>query len=303
MLKNYSKSKKCIFMIFFFNLVGLLLVISASGTQELNQEVAARMNKVWLGDYDEIVERRLIRALVPYSKTFYFLDGAEPKGATYEMVKLFEKELNEKLKNRHLKIHIAVIPTPRGQLISRLAEGRGDIAACYMTITPEGLEQVDFSNPLLTGVNEILVTGPSAPPVKTKGDLSGLEIHVQKSSSYYQSLMALNAELVKKGKDKVNIQIANEYLEDEDLLEMVNAGLIPMVVVDSHKAKFWAQIFDKITLHPTITFRENAQVAWAVRKNSPGLMDVVNGFVKKNKKGSLMGNIIFNRYLKKVGYV
>lgn len=222
-------------MIFFFNLMGLLLVMSASGTQELNREVAARMNKVWTGDYDEMVERKFIRVLVPYSKTFYFLDGAQPKGATYEMVKLFEKELNEKL--------------------------------------------------------------------KTRKDLSGLEIHVRKSSSYYQSLMTLNAELIKAGNAKVNIQEANEYLEDEDLLEMVNAGLLPMAVVDSHKAEFWAQIFDKITLHPTITFRENGQIAWAVRKNTPGLMAVVNAFVKKNKKGSLMGNIIFKRYLKKAGYV
>jgi membrane-bound lytic murein transglycosylase MltF len=307
MIKNYSKSSKWIFAFLFLNLMGLFLVLPAAGTQELNQELnqelAARMNKVWLGDYDKMVERRLIRALVPYSKTFYFLDGAEPKGATYEMVKFFEKELNEKLKTRHLKIHIAVISTPRDQLISRLAEGRGDIAAGYLTITPDGLEQVDFSNPLLTGVSEILVTGPSAPQVKNKQDLSGLEIHVQKSSSYYQSLMALNAELAKDGKDKVNIHLANEYLEDEDLLEMLNAGLIPAVVVDSHKAKFWAQIFDNITLHSTITFRENAKIAWAIRKNSPGLMAAVNGFVKKNKKGSLMGNIIFNRYLKKVGYV
>ena len=290
-------------MIFFFNLLGLLLVMSASGTQALNQEVAARMNKVWFGDYDEMVERRLIRVLVPYSKTFYFLDGAQQKGATYEMVKLFEKELNEKLKTRHLKMHVVVIPTARDRLISGLAEGRGDIAAGNLTITPDRLEQVDFANPLFSGVSEILVTGPSAPLVESRKDLSGLEIHVRKSSSYYQSLMALNAELVKAGKAKVNIQEANEYLEDEDLLEMVNAGLLPRVVADSYKARFWAQIFDKITLHPTVTFRENGQIAWAVRKNAPALMAVVNAFVKKNKKGSLMGNIIFNRYLKKVDYV
>jgi membrane-bound lytic murein transglycosylase MltF len=230
-------------MAFIFSLMGLFLVASVSGTQKLNQGVAARMNKVWIGDYDEMVGRKLIRALVPYSKTFYFLDGAQPKGATYEMMKLFEKEINKTLKTRHLKIHVVVIPTPRDQLISSLAEGRGDIAAGYLTITPDGLEQVDFSNPLLKGINEILVTGPAAPPVNSKQDLSGLEIYVQESSSYYQSLMALNAELVKNGKDKINIQLANEYLEDEDLLEMVNAGLLPMVVVDNHKAKFWAQIF------------------------------------------------------------
>ena len=52
----------------------------------------------------------------------------------------------------------------------------------------------------------------------------------------------------------------DENLEDEDLLEMVNAGLLPMIVMDSHKADVWAQIFDKITLHPTIALRTGGKM-------------------------------------------
>jgi membrane-bound lytic murein transglycosylase MltF len=93
------------------------------------------------------------------------------------------------------------------------------------------------------------------------------------------------------------------YLEDEDLLEMVNAGLIPMIIIDSHKGKFWAQIFDNITLHPKIKFRENGKIAWAMRKDSPLLKTEINEFVKKNKKGTLQGNIIFKKYLKNTKYI
>jgi membrane-bound lytic murein transglycosylase MltF len=238
------------------------------GVQEYSDAVRQAVNKKWTGDFDQMIKRRGIRVLVPYSKTFYFLDGAAPKGATYDMLKLFEKHLNKKLKTKHLKVHVLVIPTPRDRLIPGLAEGLGDIAAGNLTITDHRLKSVDFSDPLLKGVNEILVTGPESPTVSTLSDLSGQTIHVRKSSSYYESLVGLNTELSKEGKAPVNLVEANEYLEDEDLLEMVNAGLIPMIVIDSHKGEFWAQIFDNITLHQNIKFRENGKIAWAIRKNT-----------------------------------
>ena len=97
--------------------------------------------------------------------------------------------------------------------------------------------------------------------------------------------------------------MAEENLEDEDLLEMVNAGLLPMIVVDGPKAKFWANIFDNIRLHQDIAVNSGGKIAWAFRKNSPKLKKVVNAFVKKHKKGSLIGNMLFTRYLKNTKYV
>ena len=96
---------------------------------------------------------------------------------------------------------------------------------------------------------------------------------------------------------------AEETFEDEDLLEMVNAGHIPMIVMDSHKAQFWTQIFDKIRIHPEIAVRSGGEIAWAFRKNSPQLKVVVNEFVKGHKKGSLLGNMLLKRYLKSTKYV
>jgi len=101
----------------------------------------------------------------------------------------------------------------------------------------------------------------------------------------------------------MKLVLADEYLEDEDLLEMMNANLIPMIIIDSHKGEFWQQIFTDITLHPDIKVREGGQIAWAVRKNSPKLKEVINGFMRKHKRGSLMGNILFKRYLKSTKWV
>jgi membrane-bound lytic murein transglycosylase MltF len=266
-------------------------------------ESASDKHEKWSGNFDGMVERHLIRVLVPYSKTFYFLDGADQRGLTYEAIQAFEKHLNRQLEKQTLKIRVVVIPTSRDRLLSGLAEGLGDIAAGNLTITPDRLKLVEFADPGYTGVDEIIVTGPKSPSIKTLYDLAGREIHVRRSSSYYESLVALNKVLKKRGRKQVKIVPADEYLEDEDILEMMNAGLIPMTVIDSHKGKLWGKIFKDLKLHPDLKVRTVGEIAWAIRKKSPKLKDMINGFVKEHRVGTLFGNILFNRYFKNTKWV
>ena len=282
--------------------VALLSIPAAAETDSAPERSLLEM-KPWIGDFDGMAKRRTIRALVVYSKTFYFLDQGRQRGAIYELLKQFEKLVNKKLKTKTLKIRVLFIPVRRDQLIPWLVSGRGDIAAANLTITPQRQGHVDFSDPLISGVKELLVTGPAAPPVKNLDDLAGKEIHVRPSSSYYESLMQLNKSFQQTGKPKMNLVAADEAFEDEDLLEMVNAGLIPMIVMDSHKAHFWEQIFDNIKVHPTIAVRNGGEIAWSFRKDSPKLKAVVNEFVKGHKEGTLLGNIILKRYLRDTKYV
>ena len=267
------------------------------------QEEILLQHKTVLGDFDEMVQHRTIRALVVYSKTFYFLDRGRQYGLSYEELGEFEKYVNKKLKTKTLKVQVVFIPVSRDELIPSLLNGLGDIATANLTITTQRQKQVDFSNPFLSGVKELLVTGPSAPPINSIDDLSGKEIHVRRSSSYYESLVQLNTSFKKSGKSLMKLIPADETFEDEDLLEMVNAGLIPMIIMDSHKARFWEQIFDNIKVHPNIAVRTGGEIAWAFRKNSPKLKAVVNEFVKGHKKGTMLGNILFKRYLKNTKYV
>lgn len=257
----------------------------------------------WHGDLDGMVERRVIRAVVAVSMTQYFLDGAVQRGITYEALQQFEKTLNEKLDTGNLKVHIAILPVARDELLPALVEGRADIAAANLTITPERQRLVDFSDPAATGVEEIVVTGPKSPELEELHDLAGQEIHVRRSSSYYESLQNLNDELRSVGKEEMSLVLADEHLEDEDLLQMVNAGLLPIVIVDSSKADFWAQIFDDLTLHPDLAVRTGGEIAWAFRKDSPQLAAEVNTFIRANRKGTLMGNILLKRYLKDTKWV
>jgi membrane-bound lytic murein transglycosylase MltF len=283
----------------------LFLLIPVCAYTESDAPIKRDLNLLekWTGDFDGMVERRFVRALVVFSKTNFYLNGAEQRGATYEGMKEFEKQINKKLKRGHLKVNVIFIPVPRDQLIPSLLEGKGDIAAASLTITSERKKQVDFAAPVVENVNEIIVTGPNSSKLTQLEDLSGKEIHVRKSSSYYESLMDLNKSFKEAGRPPVIIKEASEYLEDEDLLEMVNAGLIPVIVVDNYLGEFWAQIFKNITLHPEIAVRRGGQIAWMIRKNSPKLKQAINEFIKGHKKGTLFGNIILKRYFENTTFV
>jgi membrane-bound lytic murein transglycosylase MltF len=278
--------------------LALLMPPVAIATEDSSEFIQQwQIDQKWKGDFDGMVERREIRVLVAHNKLLFFFDKARIRGTTYDAFREFENYINKKLKTGTRKIKVIFLPVPRDKLLPWLAEGRGDIAAANLTITDERRKSVDFSRPAFKNVSEILVSGPGAPEVKNLDGLSGKEIHARPSSSYYEHLLRLNKAFKKKGKPPVKIIAASEYMEDSDLLEMVNANLISMIVVDDHKANFWAQIFDKIKLHPEIAINSGGNIGWAIRKDSPKLKKIVDEFVRKNQKGTLLGNILFKRYL------
>jgi membrane-bound lytic murein transglycosylase MltF len=269
----------------------------------------ATMMKPWKGDLDGMIKRRVIRVLSVNSKTFYFQDKGVQRGTTYDMFRLFEEDLNKqlekqgKLQQKNLQVRVVFIPIARSDLLKALAAGKGDIAAANLTITPERQKLVDFSSPIYPNVSELVVSGPASPAISSVADLSGREVFVRKSSSYYESLVALNQRFAAQKKPGVIIKPAPEALEDEDLIEMVNAGLIPLIVVDKHKADFWKQVFPRIKVHDGVAVRTGGNIAWAIRKGSPQLKASLNGFLTRHGKGTASGNVILLRYLKSAKYL
>lgn len=259
--------------------------------------------KPWTGDFDGMVERRMIRVLTTYSKTQYFIDKGTPRGTAYDQGRLLETALNEKLPTGNLKVAIQFIPLSRGELIPALLEGKGDIVMADLTVTPEREQLVDFTEPWIAGVDEIVVGSPTVPPITSIDDLSGKDVFVRQSSSYYQSLTALNERFANEGKPPVKLTPAPEELEDEDLMEMAHAGLVDLLVVDNYQAWFWQRVWPKLKIYPTVTLRRGGEIAWAIRKNSPQLKGALNAFLDKNGADSLNARMIFRRYLLNTQYV
>src|SRR5262245_16495764 len=154
-----------------FALLALLLLIVSPVGAETTSPPPARESPAtprlaqtiprgkWTGDLDGMITRRTIRVLVPYSKTYYFVDRAVQRGISYEVTRQLEADLNKKLKTGHIRLSVVCVPVNRGEMIPGLLEGRGDIAMGNLTITPERLKQVDFTQPFMRNAVEIVVTG------------------------------------------------------------------------------------------------------------------------------------------------
>ena len=214
-----------------------------------------------------------------------------------------EDELNKRRKSGNLKVAFWFVPLPRDQLLAALLDGKVDMVIAGVTDTPELRKVVDFTDPTRTNVIQVVVTGPGAPAVASAEDLSGKEVFVRKGGTYEESLLALNDRLKAAGKPPVSIQAAPYALEDEDLLEMVNAGLIKITVVNDYLADFWKQVFTDMTVHEDVTLRTGGNLAVAIRKGSPQLEEGLNAIIGKYGLGTAFGNVVEKRYLRNTQYV
>jgi len=268
----------------------------------LPESVRAGLDKPFTGDFDELVKKRAIRAGVTFTRTHYFVDQGQERGLAFESLKAFENDLNTDLKTGNLKINVVMIPMSREQLYPALVSGKIDLVAAMVTVTPEREKLVAFSTPTRTDVSEVVVTGPGAPPIATLDDLSGKEVFVRKGSIYDESLASLNARLKASGKPPVVIDVAPDVLEDEDVLEMVNAGLAPITVVDDYMAEFWGKVLPQITVRKDLAVRTGGNLAVAFRKENPKLRATVDAWIAKHGKGDGFRNTVERRYLQNVKY-
>jgi membrane-bound lytic murein transglycosylase MltF len=256
--------------------------------------------KPYTGDLDGMVKRRFIRVLTVQNPLFYFVDRGREVGIVHEFFKGFEKELNRKLGNKVVTVHVVMIPVARDQLIPRLLAGEGDVAAAAITVTPERAKQVDFTV-TASGVQEVLVTGPAGTPAAAAEDLSGKSVYVRGSSSYAEHLRGLNQRFKAEGKAPVEIVDAPEVLEDGDILEMVAAGIAERTIVDKFVADLYVQVFPK--LQQGFALGEPGEVGWAYRKESPKLAEALGAYVKTHGRGTLAGNVVLGKYLKTTKWI
>ncbi|HEY5810442.1 MAG TPA: transporter substrate-binding domain-containing protein [Povalibacter sp.] len=264
--------------------------------------VAAALLAKWTGDLDGMIERRVIRVLTTYSKTTFFIDQGTPRGFVPDVFKMFEDDLNKRLENKHLRVQMVYIPVAHDDLIPALVEGRGDIVAAGKVMTAWRAAQVDFTNPTRSGISTIAVTGPGVPPVATAEDLGGKEVYLRLSDVSKSGVEGFNAKLKASGKPPVRIRPAPEVLADEDLIEMVSAGLVPIALIDDHIGEFWQQVFPNVVLNKGAAVRTDAQTAMMVRKGSPQLLTELNQLIARYPEGSLQRNVLLQKYLKSLKY-
>jgi membrane-bound lytic murein transglycosylase MltF len=260
--------------------------------------------KEWKGDFDGMLERRAIRIYVPYSRSLYFVDKGRERGIAAVLMREFERWVNQKYAKQLGKrpFTVFVVAATRDKLQAALTTGYADVAIGNIKVIPELQQVVDFVAPDdQASSTEIVVTGPASPALASIDDLSGKTVHVRRVSSYYLSLAALNERFRKAGKPEAKIVLVPDALEDEDMLEMVNAGLLQIIVADDWRAKAWGQVLPKVKVNDGIVLREKTKVGWAIRKNSPKLEAELNEFYKSwAQKQGRFANVLaqYNRKVK-----
>jgi membrane-bound lytic murein transglycosylase MltF len=264
------------------------LAASADTAKKPIKATLSLESKVFKGDFDAMKKRRMIRVVVPYSRTLFFNDKGVQRGLTAENIQAFERWLNTKYKTGAHPITVYAIPVTRDRMLPMLIDGKADIAAGNLTITAERDARVDFSKPLDLDVDEVVVTGPASPELASLDDLAGKQVHVRPASSYHESLKRLNDSFREAGKPPMVLRLMPDALEDEDLMEMANAGMIGIIVVDDWKARLWAGMLTGLKVHDSLKISEGGRVGWAFRENSPQLAEIVNEFLANQRQ--IMGS-------------
>ena len=256
-----------------------------------------------VGDLDGMVKRREIRALVVPSRSGFFYDKGHPEGIYFEALDEFQRFVNKRFRTGSLKINVTYLPVRPEHLEKALSEGVGDVVAYGVEVTLECEKKVLFTTPIDSNVKQVIVTGPKAPLITGLEDLSGKEIYVNPLTVYYENLQQLSESLQKAGKPPILVKKADPNLTDEDLLEMVGAGLLPATATINIRAEFWAKVFPHLTVHSNIILKRQEQLAWATRKDSPQLRQLLDEFIRGRQLGTLFGNIMLKRYLQNTNWV
>ncbi len=249
----------------------------------------------YTGGLKVMEEKKVIRVLVAVDLGFYYIEDGQPKGILAELL----YHMEEYFKKNKIKISIQIIPVNRNELIPYLLEGYGDVIVANLTVTESREKEISFTHPIIKNISEFVINNMSNPPIKSLKDLSAQRIWVRKSSSYYSSLLKVNKALEKEKLPPAIIELVDETIQDFEIVEMVNLGLINATVLDSHKTKIWRTKMQNIQINQAYPIRENSEIAWAIRKKSPELLALMDKYIKTIKSGTLLGNIIHDRYLKR----
>ena len=247
-----------------------------------------------------MVHHRRIRALVLYSHSGFFYDRGRLRGINYETLEQFQRFVNHQLKPEkpEKRIHVTFLPLPADQLEAALTRGMGDLIATGVGVTPGRAARVSFSEPIISHAQQTIVTDATVPQMQSLTDLSGKEVYVNRRSDFTDSLKTVNKSLENAGKPGIRIKYLDARLGDEDLLEMVNADLIPATVAYTHVARFWSQIYPNIRLHERVVLTHEGPLAWGMRLHSPRFKRIVDEFVETHRVGTSFGNTLLRRYLR-----
>jgi len=252
-------------------------------------------------DFPEIRKAGTLRVGVPYSRTNFFFEKDEFRGFEFELFRELEKNLNKSRQRGEPALTVVFNLTPVANLVTAVNEGKIDIAA-GIVITKERQTSVAFTTPYLSDINTVVISNTSTSQISSVQQLSEKAVLVNRGSSYPGLLQDLGQRLKQEGLAPPNVELV-ETLETEDILELVNSGSISWTVAHEHHANLWKQVLPNLRVYSELKLGEPARFAWAVRKDNPELLKVLNGFIASHRQGTVVGNVLLKRYYKSTQWI
>ena len=250
-----------------------------------------------VGDLKEIKQSGVLRVLTRNNPVTYFLYRGVQMGFEFELAQMLAKELGVRLE--------MVVPPDRALLIPWLLEGKGDIIAASMTITPARAKEILFSRPYLYTKEMVIQNAQTGPSLQRLEDLKGKDIHIRPSSSYQTTLESLQEQF-----GPFKLIPVDETVETTDLIDQVIASQIAFTVADQHiidVEKTYGKDFKTPFALPSAVQKrtdggilletEDKHIAFGMRPQNKQLEQFVNRFVKKTYRG-LEYNMAKNKYFK-----
>lgn len=251
-------------------------------------------------DFDGLAKIGVIRALVVYDGVNYFFVDGRQDGLAVALMSKFKKYVNEEFFSRQrLKVDVQFVPVREDQVFEKLIRGEGDIAANFIIPTEKRSDVlISYTQPLLTDISEYLVTGINGTQLTSLRQLSGRTVYIRKSSRSYDTFKAFNLAFETLGWQKINIVLADEAQQDAELVERVQSGEVPAVVINSAQAKLWEHLFPSVQIHTEFPLSSGETINWAVRTSNPRLLDVLNRFISQNSDKTQNGKRLISAYLR-----
>ncbi len=243
-------------------------------------------------DLGDIRKKGYIEALVDNTSVSYFIYKGGAMGYEYELLKRLAD---------HLKVDLKIkLITGIEEAFDLLNRGQGDILAFPLTVTTDRQHYVAFTNTFFNTCQVLVQKKPAnwrmQPPqvverklIRNPVQLIGKEVHVIKGSSFQKRLANLSQEIG----GEIIVREDSAQAETESLISKVATGEIKYTVTDQTLAMVNYLYYPNLDINTVVSLPQ--QIAWAMRKNSPILLEATNAWLAEIKKSSLL-QVIFNKY-------
>ncbi|MFJ4440601.1 transglycosylase SLT domain-containing protein [Pseudomonas sp. NPDC089422] len=230
-------------------------------------------------DLQQIRSTKVLRVLVNQSRNSSGEIKGEPVGIEYYRLRGLEHYLNARAGDGQ-QISLKIIPRAKEQLLGALQRGEGDLAAPGELLDPAVTGGVNSSAPVLDRVPLLLVGRKGERSYTRAEQLSGRTVALTSASAAGAVIQQLNQQLALRKRAPIKIEWVDSTLAVEDVLEMVQAGIYPLTMVERPIAQRWARVMPNLRLDTRVQLGQAQAMRWYVRHDATMLLATVDRFLQ-----------------------